>query len=561
MMTERMPATDLEQVGRIGRYVDLTLLGQGGMGAVYRGRDPELDRPVAIKVMLDATPDFVARFRREAQSIARLTHQNIVQVYDFGVDEQGNPYFVMELIDGTPLDRIVREKGRLPPMEAIRLIRQAAEGLAAAHRAGIVHRDVKPSNLIVDGRGTVKLVDFGIARMQTSAGAALTGAAALMGTPGYMAPEQAAGKPVDARADLYALGLTLFELLSGEPPYHADDPISLVVKNMQEPLPDLRVTGYGIPDELVGLVELMAAKDPAQRVQSTEAVMAALDDLYGRLETGQMQVPALAKTTDQIPPTNVKLKRTDVAVVAAPAATPATKKSSMGIVVAAVAVVLVGGAGAAFVITRGNGNGNGNGNANGNVNANGNANANGNGNANVNANGNANANANGPKPVIENARPVTPPRVGQGGHAGALRVAVLKFANVGHDARLGSLEQGIGESAMTLLAGASKNVTLIERNDIDSEVKEIDRAGDFHFDALTVAQSGKLQGIEYAVQGGFQRVGKQLRITARFVRVETGEILDTLKVDGSTGDVFKTQDDVAAGLKKKLLALAEKEKR
>src|SRR5436190_24116125 len=106
----------------IGRYVDLQLLGQGGMGAVYRGRDPELDRPVAIKVMLQATEDFVARFRREAQSIARLAHTNIVQVYDFGVDETGNPYFVMELIDGTPLDQIVRERGRMLPLEVIRII-------------------------------------------------------------------------------------------------------------------------------------------------------------------------------------------------------------------------------------------------------------------------------------------------------------------------------------------------------------------------------------------------------------------------------------------------------
>src|SRR6201994_4752028 len=166
----------------IGRYVDLQLLGQGGMGAVYRGRDPELDRPVAIKVMLQATPDFVARFRREAQSIARLAHANIVSVYDFGVDGDGNPYFVMELIDGTPLDQIVHARGRLPALEAVKLGRQAAEGLAAAHRAGIVHRDVKPSNLIVDGRGHLKLVDFGIARV-ADGGAQLTNAAALMGTP------------------------------------------------------------------------------------------------------------------------------------------------------------------------------------------------------------------------------------------------------------------------------------------------------------------------------------------------------------------------------------------
>jgi len=183
-MFTQMPTADIH---RIGRYVNLTLLGQGGMGAVYRGRDPELDRQVAVKVMLDSTPDFVARFRREAQSIARLTHANIVQVYDFGVDDASNPYFVMELIDGTPLDALVRERGRLAPLDAARLCKQAAAGLAAAHRAGIVHRDVKPSNLIVDGRGHVKLVDFGIARVREGGGAQLaqlTGAAALMGTPG-----------------------------------------------------------------------------------------------------------------------------------------------------------------------------------------------------------------------------------------------------------------------------------------------------------------------------------------------------------------------------------------
>src|SRR5262245_36751496 len=213
MMTGPMAKTsELEGVQQIGRYVDCVLLGHGGMGAVYRARDPELDRPVAIKVMLQATEDFIARFRREAQSIARLAHANIVQVYDFGVDETGNPYFVMELIDGTPLDQIVRERGRLLPLEVIRLIKQAAEGLAAAHRTGIVHRDVKPSNLIVDGRGTVKLVDFGIARV-SDANLQLTAASALMGTPGYMAPEQAQGKPVDHRADVYALGLTMYELL------------------------------------------------------------------------------------------------------------------------------------------------------------------------------------------------------------------------------------------------------------------------------------------------------------------------------------------------------------
>src|SRR5262249_38722265 len=150
------------------------------------------------------------------------------------------------------------------------------------HRAGIVHRDVKPSNLIVDGRGAVKLVDFGIARV-TDAQAQLTGAMALMGTPSYMAPEQAAGKPVDHRADVYALGLTIFELLAGKPRFTAADPIALVVKQMQEALPDLRAQVPGVPEELAALVEMMARKDPAERLQTCDAAVAALDAIEKQL--------------------------------------------------------------------------------------------------------------------------------------------------------------------------------------------------------------------------------------------------------------------------------------
>lgn len=534
-----MPVTNLEDGGRVGRYVDLKLLGQGGMGAVYRARDPELDRLVAIKVMLDATPDFVARFRREAQSIARLQHPNIVQVYDFGVEGEagagpagGTPYFVMELIEGTPLDAIVRERGRLQPIEAIRLIRQAAQGLAAAHRAGIVHRDVKPSNLIVDGRGQLKLVDFGIARVQTS-GQALTGAAALMGTPGYMAPEQAAGRPIDHRADIYALGLTLFELLSGQPPYSAPDPISLVVKNMQEPLPDLRTRGFGIPDELAQLVEQMGAKEPDERIQSCEAVIAALDDIVQRIETGKLPEPRQHAPTDRmVPPTHVHAERPAAVATSAPTGERTAGKRPLGIVIGAGAVavgLLV--LGLVLVLSKSKG-----------------PEA-----ARPGDNTVAAPVARPPEP-----KPTPTPTPTPAERTGPIRVAVLKFKNVGADEALKGLELGIGESAVTELAGASAKVQLIERSDIDSDIAEIDRGGDFHFDKLTVAKAGLLKGIEYAVQGGFQRAGSKLRITARFVKVETGEVVDTLTVTARARKVFDAQDEVAKGLKERLLALAGK---
>jgi serine/threonine-protein kinase len=542
--------SELEAVQQIGRYVDCALLGHGGMGAVYRARDPELDRPVAIKVMLQATEDFVARFRREAQAIARLVHPNIVQVYDFGVDEEGNPYFVMELIDGTPLDQVVRERGRLLPLEVIRLIRQAAEGLGCAHRAGIVHRDVKPSNLIVDGRGTVKLVDFGIARVSDTA-VQLTAASALMGTPGYMAPEQAQGKPVDHRADIYALGLTMYELLAGAPPFQAADAISLVVKNLQEPIPNLRITGIGLPEELVHLVEMMAVKDPEARIQSCDAVVAVLDAIEKQIRDGGADPGSVP--THKVPPTRVHAKMEEQAPTSADASTNASAgtsgassvgtagplaardtgaKKSTPLVLAAVGVVVIAGGVAAFVLHT-------------------------------------------PKPdpkpdpkppVVEKtpvpsqpAAKVDPPQqkieLQAAAPTGPVRVAVLKFKNVGNDAKLMPLELGIAETAGSKLAG-TPGVTLIERTDLDSDIGEIDKRGDVHFDAATVARLGQLKGIEVAVQGGFQRAGKEVRITARLVKVENGEVLSTVVVTHSVHDVFGAQDAIADGLLPKLKTLA-----
>ena len=529
----------------LGRYVELQLLGQGGMGAVYRGRDPELDRPVAIKVMLHATPDFVARFRREAQSIARLAHANIVQVYDFGVDGEGNPYFVMELIDGTALDEIVRTRGRVAPLEVVRLGKQAASGLGAAHRAGIVHRDVKPSNLIVDGRGHLKLVDFGIARMES--GSQLTNAAALMGTPGYMAPEQAGGRTVDARADIYALGMTLFELCAGGPAFVADDPIALVVMNMQQPLPDLRTRAPEAPEELVQLIEMMAAKDPDARLQSCDAVVAALEEIEARLRTG---TASHDRRTDAaaIPSTHVHGSRppvVDAAVAAGlqsfaiPPRGGGMRQAPLLVGLGAAVLTIVAGVGLVLYLR--------------------------------------------PKPavsspiespplVVQQTAPREQPKptdVAVENHArlptggkldGPLRVAVLKFKNIGADKALTMLEQGIGETAVNAMAGVGGDVTLVERGDLESDVGEIDRASDDHFDKATLAQKGKLEGVQMAVQGGFQRAGKQVRITARFVRVENGEIVDTLTVTRPSRDVFGAQDEVAKGLRQKLVALAVLEK-
>ena len=533
-MTAPMDPTNPESrvPERIGRYVDLHILGRGGMGIVYRGYDPELDRPVAIKVMLHSTPDFVARFRREAQSIARLTHGNVVQVYDFGVDEEGNPYFVMELVEGTPLDVLLAQRGRLTPTEAIGIARHAALGLGAAHRAGIIHRDVKPSNLIVDARGGVKLVDFGIARAQ--AGAQLTNAAALMGTPGYMAPEQAQGRTVDHRADIYALGLTLFEMLDGAPPFAADDPIALVVMNMQEPLPDLRTRGLGLPEDLVELVEQMGRKDPAQRVQSSDAVVRALD----AIGAGESPTPPLGFSapvqqvvgTSSVPPTNIRaLEPTD-----------GRRRLSLAIGVA----LAVAGVGVAGVLTLGPSGSHGQQVAR------------------------PAATSDAPKVVLAAKAPKVDPvpaAVVPTAATGPLKVGILKFQNIGKDAALGQLELGIGATAIDSIGrAAAGRMMLMERSDLDSDIGEIDRGKDEHFDKASVARMGELKGLDVAVQGGFQRAGKIVRVTVRFIRVETGEILDTLRVDKPvrTNDsgVLELQDQVGNEVRGHLLALVDRER-
>jgi serine/threonine-protein kinase len=544
---------------RIGRFTDLHVLGRGGMGAVYRAYDPELDRPVAIKVMLHSTPDFVARFRREAQAIARLTHGNVVQVFDFGVDDDGNPYFVMELVEGKPLDALLRDRGRLPTLEAVGIARQAAQGLVAAHRAGIIHRDVKPSNLIVDSHGTVKLVDFGIARSST--GQQLTTAASLMGTPGYMAPEQAQGKAVDHRADIYALGLTLFEMLAGEAPFQAEDPIALVVMNMNDPLPDLRRRDLGLPETLIALVEQMAKKPPDDRPQSCDAVIRGLDAIGDLAPTAPSARPVVADgDASSIPPTHVR-----------PIETPApSPRRGVGLAVAV--ALLVGGIGVTLVVKlvpktkdaakpvavrpalptsdtaqkaagpSGDKVGDKVGTAE------------------------KAAEPSGDKPgdkagaaIVPKAdERAQPPPVET--RTGPLHVAVFKFMNVGKDAALDKLSQGIGETLLSDMSGADPRMSLFERYDLESDIGELDRAKDVHFDKSTVAQSGNLQGVDVVLQGGFQTAGRKTRITARFVRVKTGEVLDTIRVDGRSRRLFDLQDQVSKELRPHLIALLDKER-
>src|SRR5438034_7029036 len=213
-----------------GRYVLDTVLGRGGMAQVYLGTDRVLDRPVAVKVLSSRFADdsaFVTRFRREAQSAASLNHPNVVSVFDTGSDD-GTHYIVMEYVKGKTLSQVIRD-APLMPERAVEVAEGVAEALAFAHRAGIVHRDVKPGNIMLTPSGDVKVMDFGIARATSSE--SLTQTATALGTATYFSPEQAQGDPVDARSDIYSLGVVMYEMLTGTPPFAGDTPVAIAYKH------------------------------------------------------------------------------------------------------------------------------------------------------------------------------------------------------------------------------------------------------------------------------------------------------------------------------------------
>src|SRR5947208_7743718 len=263
-----------------GRYELDGVVGRGGMAEVYRARDLRLDRIVAVKTLredLARDQTFQARFRREAQSAASLNHPSIVAVYDPGEDDTGGshiPYIVMEYVDGRTLRDLLRDDRRLLPERALEITDGVLRALEYSHQAGIVHRDIKPCNVMVTRNGDVKVMDFGIARAMSDAQATMTQTAQVIGTAQYLSPEQARGERVDARSDLYSTGCLLYELLTGRPPFLGDSPVAIAYQHVREnPIPPSRVDPE-VPQWADAIVLKAMAKDPRDRYQSAAEMRA-----------------------------------------------------------------------------------------------------------------------------------------------------------------------------------------------------------------------------------------------------------------------------------------------
>lgn len=251
-----------------GRYKIQSLIGTGGMAAVYLATDLILDRLVAIKVLrLDfrQNDDAMRRFRREALSATQLTHPNIVGVYDVGQSQEMN-YIVMEYVEGTDLKDYVRQRGALHPIEAVRIMMQIVSAIAAAHQNRIIHRDIKPQNILIDREGNVKITDFGIAVALSDT--SLTQTNTLLGSVHYLSPEQARGGMATIQTDIYALGIVLYELLTGKVPFDGESAVSIALKHFQEPLPPVMNPSVMIPQSLENIVLKATAKDPMNRYRS-----------------------------------------------------------------------------------------------------------------------------------------------------------------------------------------------------------------------------------------------------------------------------------------------------
>ena len=329
------------------RYRLEAKLGSGGMSTVYLARDEILDRPVAVKLMHDsmaAQPEQLERFNQEARAVAKLSNPNVVAVIDAGEDD-GRPYIVFEYVEGETLKQRITRTGALESTEALAYAVEISQALEVAHERGMVHRDVKPQNVLIDSTGQAKLTDFGISRQLDEEG--MTADGKVVGTTDYVAPEQAMGNEVDTRADIYALGIVLYEMLAGDVPFKAANQVGVAMKHVTEDLPDLQVVRPDISATTAGVVEKATAKDPDGRY-------ATADQLTGELRTA-LEVEAIRSGGTSGEATSV------LDAVPAPARRLPDTQSSPWPAAIVLVIALVAAAATAWFISQGNTGGGGGG--------------------------------------------------------------------------------------------------------------------------------------------------------------------------------------------------------
>ncbi len=275
-----------------GRYRVATKIATGGTSTVYRGLDTRLDRPVALKVMdsrYSGDQQFLNRFQLEARSVARLKDSGLVAVYDQGRDDR-HPFLVMELVEGGTLRELLAERGPMPPYAVAAVLRPVLGGLAAAHRAGLVHRDVKPENVLISDEGEVKIVDFGLVRAVAEAG--ITSTSVILGTAAYLSPEQVRDGNASPRSDVYAAGIVAYELLTGQTPFSGDTALSVAYQRLDTDVPLPSSVISGVPSQFDDLVERATARDPGKRYADAQDMVAALDAIVAELHLPEFRVPS-----------------------------------------------------------------------------------------------------------------------------------------------------------------------------------------------------------------------------------------------------------------------------
>ncbi|MCO5095090.1 MAG: protein kinase [Xanthomonadaceae bacterium] len=283
----------------LGHYEIESEIGRGGMGVVYRAFEPALNRHVAIKELspsLAHDPQLVERFLREARSMAALSDPHIIQIFYIGTDEAtSQPFFAMEFVEGESLSAILKRDGKIGVENTLRILHQTAQGLATAHDRGVIHRDIKPGNLMLSDRGQVKIADFGIALATKDVSKKLTTTGEFVGTPGYLSPEVCLGKPIDQRSDIFSLGIVMFEMLSGRTPFSDESPLGLMLEVVKAEIPNIQELNGEVDVQTAAILARMVAKEPEQRFQSCHDLAAALEahPLMARGGTVKLARPAL----------------------------------------------------------------------------------------------------------------------------------------------------------------------------------------------------------------------------------------------------------------------------